>query len=144
MVNTIFTWQITQNERTPWTNLCWNPPTNMLFSIHHTKSIIFNYKCQCGAEYIRRNKRSEKWTDRQVPNKIRRWGTFMNTFTSLIAEYLNNHSSSFFFTTDFSILINKGHSDYNLRILGPIYIDSDQSSFYKQKEWLLELNVILL
>lgn len=116
---------------------------------HPNSSLIYSFKCSCGSHYIgRTTQRLNVRIKQHVPTKIYNLKStpsdiLTNAYGSSIAEHLiNSHNCATSFSVDSFTILSKSHSNYHLEMLDAIYILSLMSSLCKQKDFVLDLQLI--
>lgn len=114
---------------------------------HQINSVIYQYDCSCGANYIgRTTQRLDMRNKQHVPTKIRNHtlpfdGLVPNTYSSAICEHLlKNRRWAVKFSVDWFTGLSRSHSSFHLKVLESIYIGSRRPSQCKQQipEWCMQ------
>ena len=117
---------------------------------HHINSVIYNYTCSCGSDYVGRTPNRLDLRIRQhLPARILNLrlirGQLANTSGSSIAEHMiNSRECVADFNVDRFSFLSRSHSLFHLKVLETLYIRSLHPSLCKQRDCSLGLNVISL
>ena len=117
---------------------------------HHINSVIYKYTCSYGSDYIgRTSNRLDLRIKQHLPVRILnlelKRGQLENTSRSSIAEHMiNSRECVAEFNVDRFSILSRSHSIFHPKLLETLYVRSLQPSLCKQRDCLLELNVISL
>ena len=121
-----------------------------LYIYIYSSSLIYSFRCVCGLQFIgRTNQCLDLRIKQYVLTKIWQGNYFAdqinNTYRSSIAEHIiNNRNCASSYRVDLFTILSKSHSDFHLKVLETIHILTHKPSLCKQRECLLDLNLITI
>ena len=117
---------------------------------HHINSVICEYTCSCGSDYVgRTSNRFDLPIRHHLPARILNLrlirGQLANTSWSSIAEHMiNSRECVADFNVDRFSILGRSHLLSHLKVLETLYVLSLQFTLCKHRDHLLGLNVISL
>ena len=116
----------------------------------HSSALIYSFRRVCSLQDIgRTNQRLDARIKQHVPTKIQLGSYFAdhvnNTYESSIAGHLiNNRDCASSYSVDLFTILSRSHSDFHLKVLETIYILTHKPFLCKQRECLLDFNLITI